>query len=520
MAGRLPRRFATLLPALAAPAATAVLLHLALGYPAGRFLGLAALLPLCWSLDHQRERLSPGRQGLLCGFIFAYLDLFWITHSISSFTSLPYLATLAIMALLAAYFSLYFGAFGWLLGRCPPRSLAAVIFLAGGWTVLELCRGTLVYGFPWNLLGGVLGHSGWGRSLLPLGGVYLLSFLVCYLNLAVFALWQQHRSWPATGRALGKFALLPAILLTLPLLAGPPPGLDQHRPLTVSLVQPNIPQAIKWDPAYREQNFARLEALSRRAAAAAPAGIPHLVVWPEAAIPDFLQDAPDFRRRLAALARKNHCYLLAGGPRYQRRDGKRPPAYFNSAFLYSPAGELAATYDKVKLVPFGEFIPGGRLLPFIGKLVPGADFSPGRRPAPLPFGATSMAVSICFEGIFPAYIAELGRQAGFLVNITNDSWFGKTAGPRQHLENTMLRAAENHRWLVRCANTGISAVVTPNGRREKSLPLNCKGILQTTIYPAREPTFYAAHPWLPPAAILLAAAGAWLCLRRRAKGFA
>ncbi len=507
------------LAAVILPVLTAVLLHTALTVPRLGFLGLTAFLPLCWSVKNRRDTLSAARQGLLCGFVFFYADLFWITHAIDSFTALPFAATLLVMALLAGFFSLYFGAFAWLLDHCPPVSPPAVIFLAGAWTCLELGRSTMAYGFPWNLLGYTVTNWNGSHRLLALGGIYPLSFLVIYCNLALFSLWQSRHSRAAAAGSLGILVLLPVVILSLPLFGSPPP-LDRRHPLQVSLIQPNIPQAIKWDPAYREQNFSRLEDLSRRAAAAAAPGIPHLVIWPEAAIPDFLQDAPEFRRRLSTLARGHHCFLLAGGPRFQRPHNgrKRKNTYYNSAFLFSPAGELSAVYDKVKLVPFGEFIPGGKFLPLVGKLVPGEDFSPGHHPSPLPLGRLKMAVSICFEGIFPAYIAKLDRGAGFLVNITNDSWFGETAGPRQHLHNTTTRAAENHCYLLRCANTGISAVVSPGGKVEKFLPLNREGIIQTTIFPAGGPTFYTRHPWLAPGLIIVVTAVAWLGTRRR--GFA
>jgi len=298
-------------------------------------------------------------------------------------------------------------------------------------------------------------------------------------------------------RRIATLLAVPALYFLL--LAGSHTGiasLDKSLPLKVSIIQPNIPQEEKWNPAYRERNFTILEQLSLETTATSTSEIPHLVIWPEASLPDFFQDAPLFRKRISASTRQGNFYLLAGSPQYDtNRAGKHH--YFNSALLFSPGGKLIASYNKIKLVPFGEFTPLASFFPFLGKMVPGADFSTGRRQKPMDLNNFSLVPSICFEGIFPEFIATtMAKKAGFIVNITNDAWFGISSGPQQHLVNIRMRAIENQCYLLRCANTGISAIIKPDGRIIKQLPLGKRGKLEAIIYPTINPTLYARHPYL------------------------
>ena len=481
---------------LAGPICTAFLLHLA--FSSSRFWPCTwlAFIPLCWSVRSQ----LPGRafiQGIIAGFAFYYLNLFWITNSIRNFSALPIPITLVIMALLAFYLSLYFGFFSFLLANNPPTSWFSILFLASCWTLLEWLRGNLFVGFPWHNLGTALSPGSPFTLLLPYGGVYSLSFVIIYTNLALYSLISNQDNNPLMVRRIIVLLAVPALYFLL--LAGSHTGiasLDKSLPLKVSIIQPNIPQKEKWNPAYRQQNFTILEQLSLETAATSTSEIPHLVIWPEASLPDFFQDAPLFRERISVLTRQGNFYLLAGSPQYDT-DSAGKHHYFNSALLFSPGGKLIASYDKIKLVPFGEFTPMADYFPFLGKMVPGADFSAGSPQKPMDLDNFSLVPSICFEGIFPEFIAgAMAKRAGFLVNITNDAWFGISSGPRQHLFNVRMRAMENRCYLLRCANTGISAIIKPDGRIIKQLPLGKRGKLEAIIYPASSTTFYARHPYL------------------------
>lgn len=481
---------------LPGPLCTALLLHLAFSYSHLRPCIWVAFIPLCWSVCTHGSR-RAFIQGLIAGTVFYYLDLFWITNSIRNFSDLPIPIALLVMALLAMYLGFYFGFFSFLLAENPPSSWFSLLFLASCWTLLEWLRGTLFGGFPWNNLGTALSAGSPFTLILPYGGVYCFSFLIISTNLALYSLIFSRNNHPFTRRRALTLLTIPALYFIL--LAGSHAEVDTlHKsfPLKVSIIQPNIPQGEKWDPAYRQRNFSILEQLSLETIEKATTKMPHLVIWPEASLPDFFQDAPLFRERIATLTRQGNFYLLTGSPQYDT-DSEGKHHYFNSALLFSPNGKLIAGYDKIKLVPFGEFTPLANYFPFLGKMVPGADFSAGRRQKPMSMGTISFVPSICFEGIFPEFIAEfMAKKAGFLVNITNDSWFGDSPGPHQHLLNTRMRAIENRCYLLRCANTGISAIIDPDGRIMKQLPLGKRGKLETIIYPSTRTTFYARHPYL------------------------
>ena len=500
---------------LPGPLGTALLLHLAFSSAHFAFCVWFAFIPLLISARRHPPRQALV-QGLISGFIFYYLNLSWITNSIRNFSALPLPLVWLVLALLALYLSLYFGLFCLLLAVFPAASWFSTLFLASSWTLLEWLRGTILVGFPWNNLGIAIAPTSPFAFLLPYGGVYTLSFLIIYANLSLYALTSSRGKGPLVRRQAAALLAVPALYFLL-LAGGSHAGadnLDHSRPITVSIIQPNIPQAEKWVPACRERNFSILEQLSLEEAAESKPGTPHLVIWPEASLPDFFQDAPILRRRLETLTRQGHFYLLVGSPQYNPI-GKGQYQYFNSVLLFSPDGRLAADYNKIKLVPFGEFTPLASLFPFLGKMVEGADFTAGRRLEPMKTGSFSLSPSICYEGIFPEFTAAgMAKKAGFLVNITNDAWFGDSDGPRQHLMNVQPRAMENRCYLLRCANTGISAVIGPDGRIISRLPLNTRGRLRATIYPAARTTFYARHPYLPILLLALTAAFSAVIARR------
>lgn len=492
---RLSQRWFHRLPPILLPMASALLLHAGFAVPSAGLCSWFAFLPLFWSIT-RTNTLPAFIQGMITGFIFSAINLCWITNAIRNFTSLPLVATLLIMALLAAYLSLYYGLFALLVARHPPGSWIGTLFLAASWTLLEWLRGTILYGFPWNLLGYTVGEHSFYLNILPYGGIYSLSFLVIYGNLALFVLFNRRHQAMDFLRQAALLLTVPALFALFAAMGLSPVAQLNRQTIQVTIVQPNIPQAEKWAPAFREQNFAVLEQLSRQAALQTSPDSPHLIIWPEAAIPDFLQDAPDFQTAIALLLASTNSYLLAGSPRHLGCEDSPPYRYYNSAMFFTPEGTIASLYDKIKLVPYGEFTPLAELLPFLGKMVPGADFSPGNQVITPFLNGTPFVPSICFEGIFPEFIAgAMADGAGFLVNITNDAWFGLSAGPRQHLANTRMRAIEHRCYLLRCANTGISAIIDPTGRIIDQLPLNCRGVLQAAITPMTTPTFYARHPY-------------------------
>jgi len=232
----------------------------------------------------------------------------------------------------------------------------------------------------------------------------------------------------------------------------------------ISVVQGNILQDEKWVPEKKEKTVAVYERLSRLAVAGRTT---ELLVWPETALPFYPQNDP-LSRRVADLVRKENVYLLTGAPTYQvDQSGEKPKVdYFNSALLIDPGGVIVQTYAKQHLVPFGEYVPLRKYLPFLAPLVVNVgDFTAGTSSSPLPLGNdVKLGILICFESIFPEIARnEVAAGANILVNLTNDAWYGRTSAPYQSMAMTVFRAVETKRSLVRAANTGISGFVDPAG---------------------------------------------------------
>jgi apolipoprotein N-acyltransferase len=323
---------------------------------------------------------------------------------------------------------------------------------------LEYARTHLLSGFPWALAA-YSQHQ--NLSLIQVAswtGVYGVSFLILLMNAAIVVAGRQGAQ-PMRAAAI---AILPAsIIVTLSLL-GARIILTSSSALLLSVapIQGNIEQGQKWTPAMRARTLEIYERLTRRVAGQRPA----LIVWPETAVPFFLRLDAEAMERVAATARAAGASLLVGAPDVRAAPRER---YYNTAFLVAPTGAVIGWYDKIHLVPFGEYVPFRRWLPFIDKLTQGAigDFSAGEEYRVLAIPGARFGVTISYEIYFPAEVREFFRRgANFLVNITNDAWYGRTAAPYQHLAMAVFRSVEHRASLVRVANTGISAVIAPTGR--------------------------------------------------------
>jgi len=299
-------------------------------------------------------------------------------------------------------------------------------------------------------------------------GVYGVSFLIALCNVVVYRL---IRTLPE-GKRVPYPASSVAIFLTLMVLTAAYGfyRLNQGETgdkLKVLLVQGNISQDVKWDPAFQESTVAIYEKLTRNASAGKGA----LIVWPESALPFYLQTGVEYAARVKSIAAETGSWLVTGSPAFEKQD--ETIRQLNSAFLISPSGETIGRSDKMHLVPFGEYVPLQKLLPFVSKMVVGiGDFSPGAAITPLDVGKGKAVVLICFEGIFPELARDYVREGSrLLVNITNDAWFGRSSAPYQHLSMTVFRAVENRVPLVRAANTGISSIIDSKGCIREMTPL-------------------------------------------------
>jgi apolipoprotein N-acyltransferase len=352
-----------------------------------------------------------------------------------------------------------------------------IVLLAIAWTATEWLRGHIFTGYPWNPLGHVWAFATpllQGASLVGVYGLGTLSFMVLAAPAA---------GWRA---ALGALAVV-----GLAGVAGQqvmPPVADGAGPI-IRIVQPNVPQAEKWRPESRARELQKLVDLSRRE------GFDRLaaVVWPETAVPFVVQPESPGLPLLAAAAPRGG-YLLAGAARAGAdiNDG-----VWNSLLAITPEGEVAATYDKVHLVPFGEYIPFHKELPPLTGLIGRGSFEKGEAFTTITLqGLPSFSPLICYEAIFPAAVTGPGARPAWLLNVTNDAWFGTSSGPYQHLTSARLRAVEEGLPMVRAANTGVSAFIDAFGRVIASLEMEREGVIDHALPPARAPTPYGRwHDW-------------------------
>jgi len=461
-------------------------LLLAGAFPRPDFYPLAwvALIPLLLVMQKR-----PFAAGFTCGMAFFAAVLYWLNIVMTTYGGLrPVFSVLAYL-FLVAYLALYFGTASWLACRC--FSLFRLPYLASlpfFWVAFEYLRGVALTGFPWALLGYSQQNFPAAIQSADVTGVYGVSFLLVAVNCALAWVFQTPRNKTAwLGAGVVVVMSLCHVGYGLWRLAG---DLDSRpQQLKVSLIQGNIDQGQKWDPAFRAGNVAKYIRLSRQAAQSAP----DLVIWPEAATPFYLQEDSLLSRQVKDLPTQLNTAFLIGSPAYERL-ASGDVTYFNSAYLLGPEGRVVARSDKIHLVPFGEYVPLAGLLSFIDKLVVGVgDFSPGRV-QPLPLDGHSLGVLICYEVIFPSLARDyVASGSSLLVNLTNDAWFGRSSAPYQHLAMARFRAIENRIWLVRAANTGISATVSPSGKVLQSSPLFTDAILNETVGLGGRQTFYSSY---------------------------
>ncbi len=443
------------------------------------------------SID-ERPRIAAF-YGWVSGFIFYPASLPWIYEVMRQYGNLTVLQAAGVLGLMAVAGGFFPAAFAWCIARFARESAGRACFFAPFfWVVLEFIRTHLpIIGFPWNLLGYAASSSLALLQIVPATGIYGLTFLVAGFNALL--------AWGvvAAGKRARVAAVVAIVLLVFTLAVGAKlvPIAEAHH--VAHLVQTDFPPQSQQYPADWLQTHAadldELELLSVSAARREPG----LIVWPEVPAPFTLQD-PNFSARAQRIAQEAGTDFLLGVVDWRRRPGGQFQAT-NSAVLLGPAGQRLFTYDKIHLVPYGEYVPLRKWITFAGRLTADiSDFTPGTsyRAGSLPAG--SFGVFICYEAIFPDEIRRFERAgAELLINISNDGWFGRSAAPAQHLMMARVRAVELRRWMLRDTNNGFTVSEDPYGRIVAEMRTDVRGELDAPYDFRTDSTIYARFgDWL------------------------
>jgi len=450
-------------------------------------------------------------QGFLLGYVSGIIwylgSCYWVFNTMHEYGGLNAATSALLLVAYALYLGLYHGVFGLLLALTAARrngySLRALVFAPFIWVAVELAR-TYVTGFPWDLLGYTQIDNIPLTRIATVTGVYGLSFEIALVNTAVTAAFLVPRRKQPLLFAVCTAAI---ILLHAGKLYSPPAA-----PATqgVTLVQSNVPILDEpWSLDYELQTLRELAALSVRPKAAR-GDQPGLIIWPEAPTPFFTTDL-HVRTTLADIARNTNSTVIAstiGIRGFDDPSGVRQ--IYNAASIVAPNGEWKQEYDKIHLVPFGEYVPFADLLVFAKKLTREVGtFSRGSSRQPLQVDGSRVGIFICYESTFPNEVRQFARNgAEFFVNVSNDGWYGNTSAPLQHLNMARMRAVENNRWLLRDTNTGVTAVIDPYGRRVAEAPRFQRTALPGAYDLEQETTFYTRHgDWFPIACAIIALLG-------------
>ena len=449
--------------------------------------GIWPLLPIAFALLCEFTYRSHGiGRALLTGWAFGLgqfvVGLNWIATAFTYQAAMPpWLGWIAVV-LLSLYLAVYpaiTAGLAWRFGR--EDRVVLVFVLGGGWAITEWLRGTMFTGFPWNPAAAAFAPTPL-IAITPLIGTYGLSGLVVLLGGSIWL--EYYRKWlPLLLIVAGT-----AFLWVLPASTVPADPLTVRN---VRVIQPNIGQEVKWQPGFAEQAARRLGLLS-----GPPSAEARLLLWPEAAVTEPLQDgragdpqsfAKMERKGISTLIGPND-RLLTGGIAINSANGVDMSGAENSIFVLSSGGRILARYDKSHLVPYGEYLPMRPLLSAIGlsRLAPGdLDFTPGPGPQTADLGGLwgKVGFDVCYEIIFSGNVVDEHNRPGFIFNPSNDAWFGRW-GPPQHLAQARLRAAEEGLPIIRSTPTGISAVIDARGNVVKSLPWRQAGIIDAVIPPA------------------------------------
>jgi apolipoprotein N-acyltransferase len=455
---------------------TGGLLVLSLPKPDLYPLAWIALVPLLFVIGKTASVVDVVASSYVAGVVFFAGTCYWITETMFIYGGLSTLMAFGVGALFALAHGFYFVVFGLGLHLAVRRfGRRGLLFAAPLWVSVELLRTFIFSGFPWMLTGYALAPYDGILQIASWTGIYGLSFLATGVNsVIVIGVAQRNIRW------LGVAAVAIVTASLLPVFGARP----SNDPIAVRLVQTGISLNQPWAKPEFDALMDELVALSTNGGSK-----PRLVTWPETPAPFYLTEDADFKSRMQSIARKLAAYVLVG---YIDSVGEGPS---NSAGMLNPLGEQISRYDKMHLVPFGEYIPFKSLLFFaesltrqVGDFVPGAEYTMSV------VDGHNVATIICYESIFPNQVRQfVNRGSELIVLITNDGWFGLSSAPYQHLRMGVVRAVENRRYMVRTANTGITAIIDPYGRIESETPIGVRTVLDGTAHFRSDRTFYTRY---------------------------
>ena len=490
-----------------------------------------ALLPLLWALLGNTRAGNPlalrqaAALGYICGFIWYLGNCYWIYQTMYLYGALAKPIAAGILILFCLYLGLYHALFGTLIAALRRRfgRQAALLLAPFAWVAVELARARIT-GLPWDLLGTAQVDNPLLTRLAPITGVYGLSFIIAAVN----ALWLiririRERRYTRLALTVAGVIIIVVYIAGLRLIANPK---DSPTSATATLVQENLEVgAANTGPQPSTQQFLdSFSYLSRYPSPRYLLGIPELagtdsvflirksptesidpsrptpirtdlIVWPESPAP-FEDVDPQFRAAMSALAEAAHAPIIVGNTGFEpSKTSKSGYTMYNRASFLTPDGAFAGHYDKMHLVPFGEYVPYKQFFFFAKSLLSEVGlFEPGKQRTVFTTNGHTYGIFICYESIFGDEIRQLSQEgADVLINISNDGWYGDTSAAWQHLNMVRMRAIENHRWILRATNTGVTAAINPYGRVTAAAPRHQRTSIRVHFGYEHDLTFYARY---------------------------
>ncbi len=444
-------------------------------YPVAFF----ALIPLLYAIDQDRCKFA-FYYGFLCGLISFTGLVYWVIIAMNRYGGIHIWLSCLILLLLVLYLSLYTGFFALAVTYLKKR-LSLPVWLSAPviWVLLEYVRGFLFTGFPWSFLAHSQDRFLPFIQIVSVTGTYFISFIIVALNCVIYNA-VRRRPLPAVFASIIFFLFAGSLIYGFVEL-----GREEEGTLKAAVVQGNIRQDVKWDEAFKVRTIRTYYQKTIEGGKNTD-----ITIWPETAMPFIFENEVYANQYIKDLPVHLQTSLLFGTVS-RDRDGR----HRNSAYVINKRSETVGVYSKVHLVPFGEYTPLVRYLPFLEKLTAtGGDFFPGEGHQPLHTQAGKIGLLICYEGIFPYITNETVRNgAQVLVNITNDAWYERTSAPFQHFAFYVFRAIETDRFLLRSANTGISGIIDPKGRIQAQTPIFVETVLRGSFSLKDTKTFYVRY---------------------------